>query len=363
MRRLAILFFISIPVLSSWPQLYDNYTENLKKELAEAYFLAGTQYKKLGFPQGERYIAKAYEIFPSFTPAQINESEYAKRLENHGAGFASDAMSEAEHKLVEYRFIRFMAALSVGKGEDIGSFLGDTIKVYDPGIGVTKKDAVERIESQVKDLRAAGFPATRLYDFKSVSISKAGSGDGYELGVRVDEAAAGSIAGFGEGEHRYGFGTAEDGFPVTVIRGFLSGQSGAVADTETAARVKDAFSRMLGAFFAKDVRAVKACLAGEIVVLPMATVLTNEEAGITFTGFFRDDALDTTGLSAGDVFDPDASLVRTTSVLSGKYSGRIMRLEPVLNPDGSDRMPFFAQYGKYYFASVNGEWVIIAVGV
>jgi hypothetical protein len=366
MKHLLIVFLIILPAVSIVGQFYKDYPDTLKVELAESYYLAGMEYKKLGHSQGDRYIKMAYEIYPALDAAIINEAENSIRTKDFRQSAAQNKnappLSAAEKKLLEYRFIRFIGVFFANNAETMGAFLDQKILTGESESAIIKADIVLRLESVSKDLRVSGFSATKLYDFKTINIDDVADSGIYELHIFPDNAMSGSLLGFKTGEHIFGFRKYENEYRLCYFNGLLTGDTGKVVESEEARLIRNAFGEALDSFFAEDIRSLSAHFGKEIVILPLGSTLTNEEAAITFSGFIGEDGLDTKGLESNAAFDSEASVVRYSNILSGKYGGKIYRLEPVMDTEYIDRMPFFAQYLEYYFALIDGNWVIVAVG-
>ena len=56
-------------------QYYKDYTDAERKELADAYYLAGKAYESFGNPLGKYYIRMARVIYPQFNPDLIGTDD------------------------------------------------------------------------------------------------------------------------------------------------------------------------------------------------------------------------------------------------------------------------------------------------
>ena len=77
MRRIFVvllLFFITVG--AAWSQFYTNLSQDQRKELAEAYYLAGQQYKRVNKTEkGNEFISMAYRIYPGLHSETIEPAE------------------------------------------------------------------------------------------------------------------------------------------------------------------------------------------------------------------------------------------------------------------------------------------------
>lgn len=77
-KKSVLVLLLTVMVLNTLSaQFYKDFSDEKRKETAEAYYLVGQQYLSVGSENGQAYIDMAYSIYPELDPSQIKDPETA----------------------------------------------------------------------------------------------------------------------------------------------------------------------------------------------------------------------------------------------------------------------------------------------
>jgi hypothetical protein len=368
---------------SVWAQFYKDYSENDRKSLAEAYFLAGAQYQKVGKADlGRAYEALAFRIYPPLAPAEIVDQSLPSAEQLLAQGMArrigAPETLEKANQLPRSFFLRYLGAMLEGDADEVSTFFDGSVWVDSLDTEITQEEIRAAFEEFFEQAPLAGVEPSNVYDLDSIVIVEAppamreswGITSILRVNAKMDFSQALSIweenqqyyAHKSEGTWRF--------FAVGQNPPALDWQPAAAsaptprapeAQAEKSASVlaKESFAACVAAFLDKDIDATLSYTAEEVKIIRMRQSVSRDEIRTTFEGYFE--STDFSGMRLEDVVDESSIFVEPSKDFAGEMDADVYALNARAKIDLSDKVPFWTTYQRYYFMEENGTWKIFAV--
>lgn len=177
MKKYAfVIVLICIVSAAAWSQFYRGLSYQERKELAEAYYLVGEQYKDVGKTEkGDDFIAMAYRIFPDLKSGEIEAQELPTKKKTEIIGtwqprFNPVPAGVTAENAVKYQFSKFLRGFFT---EDKETML-ETVdrRLYLPGIesGIPQAELDARIQYLFLQEEISTLPPSQIADLRSIRI-------------------------------------------------------------------------------------------------------------------------------------------------------------------------------------------------
>lgn len=181
LRVLALILLVNSAV---WSQFYTYLTDQEKKEMAEAYYLSGMQYIKVGEEsKGNEFITMAFTIDPDLDPKGITEKESPSKPSRPATPQQTidDILAPPEgdiEVLLRSIFLRFVGALI---SEDVESALvlfDSSIFVESMDTSVTRDQAKRMFTTLFAEVSRLELPESKLklYNLETMKVSRSENG-------------------------------------------------------------------------------------------------------------------------------------------------------------------------------------------
>ncbi len=384
MRNKFIISFLlaAVAIAPLGAQFYKDYSETDRKSLAEAYYLAGAQYYKVGKADlGKTYEALAFYIYPQLQPSEITEPTLpsAEELLSQGMATRIGAPETAEkaNQLPRSFFLRYLGAMLDEDADAVSSFFDGSVYVDSLGAEISQEDIKTAFREFFAEAPLAGVEASDVYDLDSVVIvdapaaMKAQWGTTSILRVNAKKDFSESLKLWENDQQYYAHksGGAWHFFALGQNPPPMDWKPAAAAAPQTAApaaaekpasvRIKEAFSACVSAFLEKNIDGTIEYTAEEVKILRMRQSITREEIRTTFEGYFE--TADFTGMTFETAVDPSSIFVEPSKDFAGEIDSPVYVLNVKAKIDLSEKVPFWTTYQRYYFVEENGTWRIFAV--
>jgi hypothetical protein len=375
----TVIMLLACTTGSVWAQFYQSYNETERKGLAEAYYLAGAQYLKVGKTQlGKDYEALAFKIFPPLSPSSITEPVQPSAEELLQAGLAgriTAPQTAAPEIMPRSFFLRYIGALLDRDPAEVASFFDGSVYVEARG-GEQNRDQIEEAYTNLfTNLPPVGVKPEQMYDLGSLTIVAGTS----SMKAAWGETAILRVAAVADYSAELDFWDMQQQLFVRKLDSgwhiFAIGQNPPPLDFKPAAlpavapiapevtpppdqEIKDAFMSCVAAFLQKDVEGTLSHIDKELKILRVRQTVSGDELATTFQGYF--DASDFGNAQVSDVIDESSMFVEPTQEFAGEVAGPVYTLNVKARLDMSDVIPFWTTYQRYYFVN-DGGWKIFAV--
>ena len=384
MRYKFILIGVVVMLLacmtgSVWAQFYSNYSETERKGLAEAYYLAGAQYVKVGKTQlGKDYEALAFQIYPGLSPSAITEPVQPSAEELLQAGLAGRITAPetaAPEIMPRSFFLRYIGALLDRDPAEVAAFFDGSVYIEARG-GEQNRDQIEEAyKNLLTGLPPVGVKPEEMYDLGSLTIVAGTS----SMSAAWGETAILRVAAVADYSTELDFWDMQQQFFVRKLDSgwyiFAVGQNPPPLDFRPAAlpaaapiapevtpspdqEIKDVFMSCVAAFLQKDLEGTLSHIDKELKILRVRQSVSGDELAATFQSYF--DAADFGNTQLDDVIDESSIFIEPTQEFAGEVAGPVYTLNVKARSDMSDVIPFWTTYQRYYFVN-DGGWKIFAV--
>ena len=175
MKRILIAFLILVCAAAlGWGQFFSDLSMDQRKELAEAYYMAGKQYEEVGkSDKGKDFVAMAYRIYPDLAPGDIDvQKPIAKRSVTVTGNWRPEhspiPQGVTAENAVLYYFSRFLRGFLTENKAAMLSVVDS--RVYVPAVpgGVPKAEVEARIDHFFLQYGVSETPPSRLLDLTSI---------------------------------------------------------------------------------------------------------------------------------------------------------------------------------------------------
>jgi hypothetical protein len=374
-----ILLFVSCALQA---QFYAKYGENQRKQLGEAYYLAGRQYQTAGETEkGQGFVDLAYKIWPSLNPKSIAEPKMLSAAELLSQGRATYLTAPGEvrkDQLPASYFLRFIGAFLDEDSARVAEFLDGSLYVTSLNRAVSRADAEASLEELFQTISLEGYRPSQIYNLDSIAIEpgtpamEAQWGETYLLRVDAREDFSRQVSFW---ESRQQFTVRRVGSDWRIIgigrtppttwsplkaaaQPTRAPQAAAPAPTPEQS-VREAFRALLVSLLSKNMDAARKNLFTEVRFLRLDQKLSRDEIVSSFLDAFRDKNL--SGTSPEDLLDLPGAFVTKSDRFAGQAPGPQYLLSVQTKADLSESLPFWASYQDYYLAFEEGTWKVFAV--
>ncbi len=378
-------FMLSVVIMTlfaggySWPQFFRDYSEKDRQILGEAYYLAGSQYVKVGktdLGRGCQELAK--QIYPQLEPSKIQDEKLPSAEELLAQGMAKriGAPQTGTEGLPRSFFLRFMGAFLEEDAAQVAAFLDGSVYLSAQNREIARAEAATALEELFSNISLAGVEPSALYDLDSVVIVKAPDaalekwGDAYILRVNAKMDFSSQVD-FWEMNQQY-FVHRVDGVWYIMSIGQesppLSWEPKSAPAEPAAApaaakapdkEIMDAFEGCISAFLKKNLDSTLSFISDTLTMVRMRQTVSREELKMTFQGYFEN--MDFGDSEYSDAIDGDSIFVEPTKDFMEEGRGPVYALNVKAKDDLSDKIPFWTTYQRYYFREESGEWKVFAV--
>jgi hypothetical protein len=378
------LFFILILILAAqagWSQFYRDYSDAERREIAEAYYLAGAQYKSVGEAgKGGEYQKLAYIIYPRLDPAdiQLRDLPSAAALISEGRARLLAIPRERREltaELIRSKFLQLASALLAEDTDSVLRLFEGSIYLSAYGQELSREQLRAELERFFAAVSLGGLVPSQIYDLSSMRIEPVPGaapawGETWAIRVNATIDFAEEVL-FWEESQQFIIHKANGRWLFMAIGGELpprgwkpvsaplSARQGITSDTEAGREIKQAFLSCFEFFLNKDTSRALAYFADEITLLRLNTTISRQELGSTFAGYFE--SSDFSGLQPRDIIATDSIFVEASEKLKDLRPGSLYLLTAETRLDLSARIPFWSRFQEYYFAEEGGAWKKLAI--
>lgn len=368
MKRLFTLI-ISILLVScfalslGWAEFYTDLSQESRKELAEAYYMAGEQYKQVGkTKKGQDFIDMAYKIYPGLTPSAIGEPQRTQKRPTSvqtswKPSYPKTPPSVApDQNLVLYQFSRFLRAFITEDIEVMKKVLDSSVYIDAIDDWVSEKEIEGYLTTIFDAYPIDKMPPSDLIRLETIEISKL-SDYLWKGSVEItDVPEIGLNESINVDSLRQEFFFRPDASSWLIFAaGALPEKSEVVLFPER--YIGDAFLSCLDHFLHKRPGKAAGYFTDPFHNVPLGAYVSREELAMTFLGYYEE--YDVTAL--GDV---SVSMEIDAAEDYSHPSGRIFKVYVTLKGDtDEDSIPFWKSFRGYYFVFDEKEtaWNIAAV--
>jgi len=378
------LLFILILILAAqagWTQFYRDYSDAKRREIAEAYYLAGVQYRSVGEAEkGGEYQELAFIIYPRLDPAdiQLRDLPSAAALISEGRARLLAIPRERREltaELIRSKFLQLASALLAEDTDSVLRLFEGSIYLSAYGQELSNEQLRAELERFFAAVTLGGLVPSQIYDLSSMKIDPVPSaaaawGETWAIRVNATIDFSEEIT-FWEESQQFLIHKADNRWLFMAIGGELpprgwqpvsapvSARRGVTTDTETGREIKQAFLSCFEFFLNKDTSRAIAYFADEITLLRLNTTISRQELGSTFTGYFE--STDFSSLQPRDIIALDSIFVEASEQLKDLRPGSLYLLTAETRLDLSAHIPFWSRFQEYYFAEEGGAWKIFAI--
>lgn len=175
MKRIliALIIFVCTAALG-WGQFYADLSMDERKDLAEAYYMAGKQYQSVGKTEkGKEFVSMAYRIYPDLDPGDIDvRKPIAKRSVTVTGTWRPEHSPIPEGVTAEnavlYHFSRFLRGFLTENKTTMLSVIDSRVYVPVVPAGLPKAEVEARIDYFFLEYDVAETPPSDLLDLTSI---------------------------------------------------------------------------------------------------------------------------------------------------------------------------------------------------
>jgi hypothetical protein len=385
MRKTIVLsvLLLSLAVGLVWAQFWKNYTDTDRRATAEAYWLAGSQYQKIGQPEvGGAFKVMAREIDPTLDPNTISDQTLPSAAELLAQGRTTEITAGAPGiptGAVSSFFLRFLGALVEKDPAGIAGFLDGSVYLTRIPAEVTRSDAQAAMADFFKNAPLKDLKPSQVYNLDSIVVTReppaaqAAWGEAYTLTINAaadysqyvsfwDMTQQFFVRRVSGNWYVFGYGptmppltwTPQEAEPPAAQQAPT-----AAADSDAGSSISQAFTSCVSALLKKDAEGALAYMSQSIHFLRMRQSVTRDELRTTLQGYF--DTADFKNAGASDVLNLDSVFVEPSASPVDGVTGDIYMLNVQSRMDLSAGIPFWSSYQRYYFVQEAGNWVIFAI--
>ncbi len=377
-----ILAFAVISQLT-WGQFYTKLNPQIRRELAEAYYLVGNQYEKIGeADKGRSYREMAFYINPNLDPDSIRSEELptaAALIMRREARLLTPPEERLEYiqELIRSKFLRLVSSFLASDTEAMLELLEGSIYLTRLNTEITQSQIKSELDQFFSTVSLSGLVPSKVYDLSSMDIRKTPLtpdewGDTYSIDVDT-------LIDFSEyiriwekkqrflihcSENRWLILAMGQGIPPSDWVPKRAPQLDAAPGTSIpltgpGQEIKNAFLSCLAYFLNKDIPKAVDYFSEEIQILRLNATLTKNEISSTFEGYIEN--RDFSQLRSEDILVKESIFVEDTDQFADIKDGRAYLLNVKTKLDLSEEIPFWTRFQEYYFIEEEGTWKIFAI--
>ncbi len=385
MKKIVLIILSLILMVSfSWAQFYTKLKTSERKQLAEAYYLVGNQYEKVGkTAKGKAFKAMAFNIYPNLVPEKIKMREYPtaeQLLARYNFQVKLPQRVGNIPELIKSKFIRLISNLIAEDANSILDLLDGSIYIDKIGRSVNQKEAKEALKSLFSKINLIGLPPSEVFDINSFKIYVASPkisktwGKTYILEIRALKDFSDYI-GFWEKNQKYFFHKRgvkwviysigsnpppfswrpQKPFPVTIPASVPT----TTGYFQIKNIIKNNFLKCIGYFLKKDTPGAMQYIDKTVYLIRLRTTITQKELETSFKGYFEN--TDFSGITINKIIDENSIFIIKSNKFEGKVPGPVYLLNVKTRMDLSNKIPFWTRYQEYFFREKKGNWKIFAI--
>ena len=171
---MGILVGLALGAGAASAQFYADLDAEQRRQLGEAYYLAGLQYQQVGAAKARSFIDLAYLIYPALEPAAIAEEKLPSLEELLTRGplqFLSNDTAAAVEELIRSRFLRIAGAFLTEDAIGVVRGIAGSIMLTPQNTEVTQRDAHGQLLELFDRVNLGGVRLTDIYDLNSVTVT------------------------------------------------------------------------------------------------------------------------------------------------------------------------------------------------
>lgn len=362
MKRIV---FISILfcLLSSfaWAQFYEQLSQEERKELAEAYYMVGEQYKKVGKTEkGNDFIAMAFRIYPKLKTEAIEPGKTPARAKPTVVGewqptYSPVPAGTTAKNAIMYQFSRFLRGFFTEDKETMLEIIDS--RLFIPGIeqGLPKAEIDARLQYFFLNEEVSTVPPSRIVDLQSLSF------DPVERAVWKAEISTAqqpkihlkNYVPTKNGKLTFFFRVVGDQWLIFAVSSLPDGVERIVSPEET---IRDTFVACIQSFIDGNAEKASSYFTDPFLNIPFGKEVGRDELLETFKGYFEE--YDFSGLMKQRVRFDIAESKQVTHPGGKAYK---VLLEFV--SDDVKEFPFWDSFSGYYvvFDERENAWKIFAI--
>ena len=378
-KLLPLLTLLVFVAAGLWAQFYTTLPRDVRKNLAEAYYLVGRQYEQKGDTQKARdFQDMAYNIDPGLDPAniQIQDLRSAAALILEGKAKLAAVprtREEATQELLKSKFLRLVSAFLSKDTTGMLELMDGSLYFSDLGVEMTQAQIEEQLNSFFAGTDLSGLAPSEVYDLNSLGVTPVTTpwGETYAIQIRAKMDFSKQVA-FWSTQQKYLMHQSAGRWLLFSVGQKLppanwrpkpaprfTPQAASGLESGPQPEIKAALLACLDAFMDKDVDSASRYFANEVTIIRLNTTLSRREIAETFQGYF-DDA-DFSAVSGEDIVDPKSIFVSPSDRFPDQSRGEEYLLTVKTRLDLSDTIPFWTRFQDYYFAEETGAWRIFAI--
>ena len=378
-KLLPLLTLLVFVAAGLWAQFYTTLPRDVRKNLAEAYYLVGRQYEQKGDTQKARdFQDMAYNIDPGLDPAniQIQDLRSAAALILEGKAKLAAVprtREEATQELLKSKFLRLVSAFLSKDTTGMLELMDGSLYFSDLGVEMTQAQIEEQLNSFFAGTDLSGLAPSEVYDLNSLGVTPVTTpwGETYAIQIRAKMDFSKQVA-FWSTQQKYLVHQSAGRWLLFSVGQKLppanwrpkpaprfTPQAASGLESGPQPEIKAALLACLDAFMDKDVDSASRYFANEVTIIRLNTTLSRGEIAETFQGYF-DDA-DFSAVSGEDIVDPKSIFVSPSDRFPDQSRGEEYLLTVKTRLDLSDTIPFWTRFQDYYFAEEMGAWRIFAI--
>lgn len=378
-KLLPLLVLLVFVATGLWAQFYTALPRDVRKSLAEAYYLVGKQYEQKGDTQKARdFQDMARNIDPGLDPAniQIRDLPTAAALILEGKARLAAiprTREEATQELLKSKFLRLVSAFLSKDTAGMLELMDGSVYFGDLGVELTQTQIEQQLSGFFAGTALTGLAPSQVYDLNSLSVTPVRTpwGETYAIQVRAKMDFSKQVA-FWSTQQKYLMHQSAGRWLLFSVGQKLPPSNWRPKPAPRIARqaapglqsgpqpeIKAALLACLDAFLDKDVDTASRYFANEVKILRLNTTLTRGEIAETFQGYF--DNADFSAVSGEDIVDSKSIFVSVSDRFPDQSRGEEYLLTVKTRLDLSDKIPFWTRFQDYYFAEEMGAWRIFAI--
>lgn len=362
MKRIFIALIILLCTAAlGWGQFYSDLSMNERKDLAEAYYMAGEQYRSVGKEEkGKEFVAMAYRIYPGLEPGEIDvKKPIAKRSVTVSGswrpGHSPIPEGVTAKNAVLYYFSRFLRGFLT---EEKGTMLQviDS-RVYVPAVpgGLPKAEVEARIDYFFLQYDISETPPSEILDLSSIR-TEAVDRQIWKASIDLaDDPAVDLRSAFGLSRNTLDFYLRIIGntWVVFAVQELPEGVQRIVTPENA---IQDTLVAAFQAFVDEKPVVASRFFTDPLDNIPYDEYITREELQETFRGYFED-------YEFGGYADINVQLSIEQSPSLRHPGGPAYRVELTLPRELRGEIPFWSSFSGYYmvFDERADSWRVFAI--
>jgi hypothetical protein len=345
----------------AWSQFYKQLSQEERKELAEAYYMVGEQYKNVGKTEkGDDFIDMAFRIYPKLKSESIEPGKTPTQRKTTIVGewqpsYSPVPKGTTAKNAIMYQFSRFLRGFFT-EDKDTMLEVVDS-RLFIPGIeqGLPRAEIDARIQYFFLNEGISAVPPSRIVNLQSLDFAPVERAI-WKAEISVAEQPEIDLRDYlpaQNGRLTFFFRVVGDEWLIFAL-GSLPEQAGLIVAPEKT--IRDTLVACLQAFV--DGNAVKASsyFTDPFLNIPFGEEVVRDELIETFKGYFEE--YDFSGLMKQRVrFDISESEQITHP------GGKAYKVELEFVSEEMQEMPFWDSFSGYYvvFDERESAWKIFAI--